>query len=328
LSNQVRTLCHPNGFSVKLVFAGTPDVAIPSLRLLADSPHEIQAVITQPPAPSGRGRKITPSPVEEFAREHSIPVLAPERVIELMDQLIGLSPDCIPVVAYGQLIPPELLNIPRLGWVNLHFSLLPSWRGASPVQHAIWSGDQFTGCTTFVLDQGMDTGPVLGTMTEVIQPTDTSGDLLNRLASAGAILLRQSLDALESGKLEPQPQGRDGISYAPKIVKANAKVDWRLPALEVDRRIRSCTPAPGAWFSYQTSSGSSETVGIGPIQLVHEQSADIELAPGHVVVERKRILVGTGSHPVELGQVTPRGRRTMPAADWIRGLPCDPEFFV
>jgi len=317
-----------NDVTVKVVFAGTPEVAIPSLQSLVESQHEIQAVITQPPAPSGRGRKITPSPVEDFARQHSISVLAPARIADISDELRDLSPDCIPVVAYGQLIPADMLEIPRLGWVNLHFSLLPSWRGAAPVQHAIWSGDQITGCTTFILDQGMDSGPVLGTMTEVIQHSDTSGDLVNRLAVAGAVLLRQSIDALEAGKLMPQPQSPDGISYAPKIMKADAKVDWKLPALEVDRRIRSCTPAPGAWFQYLTKDGSHDSIGIGPVELVREQSSELDLAPGQVVIERKRIVVGTGSHPVALGQVTPGGRRTMRATDWIRGLSSAPEFFA
>jgi methionyl-tRNA formyltransferase len=317
-----------NDVTVKVVFAGTPDISIPSLQLLVESQHEVQAVITQPPAPSGRGRRITPSPVEDFAQQHSIPVLAPGRIADISGALRHLSPDCIPVVAYGQLIPADMLGIPRLGWVNLHFSLLPSWRGAAPVQHAIWSGDQITGCTTFILDEGMDSGPVLGTMTEVIQPSDTSGELLNRLAISGAVLLRQSIDALEAGKLAAQPQSHDGISYAPKITKADAKVDWKLPALEIDRRIRSCTPAPGAWFEYLASDGSTNSIGVGPVELVRDQLTDLDIAPGQTLVERKRIVVGTGSHPVVLGHVTPNGRRTMPATDWIRGLSSAPEFFV
>ncbi len=313
---------------MKVVFAGTPEVAIPSLLSLIESQHEVQAVITQPPAPSGRGRKITPSPVEEFARARSIPVFAPDRIVDIIDELNVLSPDCIPVVAYGQLVPSEMLKIPRLGWVNLHFSLLPSWRGAAPVQHAIWSGDQITGCTTFILDQGMDTGPVLGTMTEVILPTDTAGELLSRLSTSGAILLRQTIDALEAGKLKPQLQDVDDISYAPKIMKSDSRVNWQLPALEVDRRIRACTPAPGSWFEYQTSDGFLESVGIGPVQLIPDQMFELDIAPGQVVIERKRILVGTGSHPVALGQVTPRGRRSMPATDWIRGLIDTPGLFT
>lgn len=308
---------------MKLVFAGTPDVAIPSLRTLHESDHEILAVLTQPPAPAGRGRKIVESPVAQFAHSHGIRVLDPVRVSDISDQLTELDPDCIPIVAYGQLVPSDMLAIPRFGWVNLHFSILPSWRGAAPVQHAIWAGDHITGATTFVLDSGMDTGPILGTMTEIIRPDDTSGDLLARLADSGSVLLRQSIDALAAGKLHAQPQAATDVSYAPKITKADARIDWSKPAMEIDRRIRAMTPSPGAWTSVGRAGDEGNHIGIEPIRIL----VDHEVIPaGEIKVERQRIVVGTGTHPVELIGVKPAGKRTMRATDWQRGLNFDPVF--
>lgn len=314
---------------MKLVFAGTPATALPSLKVLVNSGHEIAAVITQPPAPAGRGRKIASSPVEDFARSLGLPVLAPISVAEIDSELRQIKPDCIPIVAYGQIIPKELLSIPRYGWVNLHFSLLPSWRGAAPVQHAIWAGDPITGATTFILDSGMDTGEVLGSVTEVIQPRDTAGELLERLADTGAMLLGQSLDALAVGALQPQPQGFDGISYAPKITKSESRINWQMPAMEIDRRIRATTPAPGAWSTMIGANSEPERIGFGPVvPLTSELFPAGTIPPGGVVVESKRILVGTLTLPVELTTVTPQGRKTMAASDWIRGLANPPKAFV
>ena len=314
---------------MKLVFAGTPEVALPSLQALLSSDHEIAAVITQPPAPSGRGRKVNPSPIEEFANAHDLVVLAPHSISDIDSELKRIRPDCIPVVAYGQLIPQELLSIPPLGWVNLHFSLLPSWRGAAPVQHAIWAGDQLTGATTFILDSGMDTGAVLGSVTEVIRPTDTAGELLDRLAHAGATLLRQSIDALAVGALQPQPQGSEDISYAPKITKNDSRINWLMPAMEIDRRIRATTPAPGAWSTMSGAHSEPERIGFGPVvPLASELFPAGSIPPGGVVVESKRILVGTLTLPVVLTTVTPQGRKTMAASDWIRGLANPPKAFV
>lgn len=308
---------------MKLVFAGTPEAAIPSLRELCDSDHEILAVLTQPPAPTGRGRKIAPSPIAQFAHERGIRILDPARVSDASDALKELNLDCIPVVAYGQLVPPDLLEIPRYGWVNLHFSLLPSWRGAAPVQHAIWAGDQITGATTFILDAGMDTGPILGSMTETIGAHDTAGELLARLADAGSILLRQSIDALSMGKLHPQPQGTADVSYAPKITKSDAQIDWDMPALEIDRRIRATTPNPGAWSLVGPSADDVTQLGMEPIRIVADHH---RINAGVVEVERQRILVGTGTQPVQLTNVKPAGKRTMPATDWVRGLNFVPVF--
>jgi methionyl-tRNA formyltransferase len=299
---------------VRVVFAGTPAVAVPSLDALLASRHEVVAVLTRPDAPAGRGRSVAASPVAERAQAAGIEVLRPStpRDRGFLETLRALAPDCCPVVAYGALVPSEALEIPPHGWVNLHFSLLPAWRGAAPVQHAILHGDDVTGATTFRLEEGMDTGPVFGTMTEAVRPTDTSGDLLQRLATAGAALLVATLDAIEDGAVTAEPQPDDGVSMAPKLSPAQARIDWTVPALRVDRQVRACTPAPGAWTELR-----GERLGLGPVRLAEQAS----LGPGQVRVEKARVLVGTGDgRAVELGDVRPAGKRMMPAADWARGI--------
>ena len=299
---------------MRLVFAGTPEVALPSLSALIASQHEVVAVVTRPDAPAGRGRSLQASPVAALAAEHGIEVLKPERPRDpgFLARLAELEPDCCPVVAYGALVPRTALDIPRLGWVNLHFSLLPAWRGAAPVQHAVWHGDDVTGASTFVLEEGLDTGPVLGVVTETVRPTDTSGDLLGRLAQSGAGLLVATMDGLAAGALVAVPQPADGISLAPKITVEDARVDWSQPAVRVDRQVRACTPAPGAWTTYR-----GERLKLGPVSLLED---DASLAPGEVAVDKNRVRVGTASHAVVLGEVRAQGKKAMAAADWARGV--------
>jgi methionyl-tRNA formyltransferase len=294
---------------VRVVFAGTPAPALPSLRALLDSRHEVVAVVTRPDAPAGRGRRETRSPVGTLADEHGLPVLTPRspREPEFQETLAALAPDCCPVVAYGALIPKPLLDLPRHGWVNLHFSLLPAWRGAAPVQHAILHGDELTGATTFVLEEGLDTGPVLGVVTEEIGQNDTSGDLLGRLAGSGARLLVATLDGLDDGELRAVPQPAEGVSFAPKLTPDDVRVDWSAPAARVDRLVRAATPAPGAWTTF-----GGARVKLGPVALTD----DDPLPPGVL----RGGLVGTATKPVRLGDVQPEGKRRMPAADWLRGL--------
>jgi len=298
---------------VRLVFAGTPDVALPSLRALLDSRHEVVAVVTRPDAPSGRGRALAASPVALLAEEHGIEVLKPDKVRdpEFLARLREIAPDCCPVVAYGALVPREALGIPRHGWVNLHFSLLPAWRGAAPVQHAVWHGDDVTGATTFLLEEGLDTGPVLGVVTETIRPTDTSGDLLARLADGGSGLLVATMDALDSGIMAAARQPADGVSLAPKISVEDAEVDWSQPAIRVDRQVRACTPAPGAWTTI-----GGERLKLGPVTLLAD---DMVLAAGELGVDKNRVRVGTATHAVVLGEVQAQGKKPMAAADWARG---------
>jgi len=291
-------------------------VALPALEALLDSRHEVIAVVTRPDSARGRGRTVERSAVAEFAEGRGIPVLTPMSPGELsfVDELRGLEPDCCPVVAYGALLPASLLSIPRLGWVNLHFSLLPAWRGAAPVQHAVLNGDDITGATTFVIGPGLDDGPVLGTVTEVIRRADTSGDLLDRLADSGAGLLIATLDALEDSLIEAKPQPTDGVSLAPKIGVDDARIRWDEPFAGVDRRIRAMTPTPGAWTML-----GGERLGVGPVGLSADGAPE-DLVPGQVVATKTQVWVGTGSRPALLGQVRPGGKRDMVAADWARGL--------
>ncbi|WP_265446851.1 methionyl-tRNA formyltransferase [Flexivirga meconopsidis] len=300
---------------MRLVFAGTPEVALPALRAVADSAHELVAVVTRPDAPAGRGRGLRPSPVKELATELRVPVLTPRSAKDpdFAEELAALRPHACPVVAYGSLVPRAALVIPTHGWVNLHFSLLPAWRGAAPVQHAILHGDEVTGATTFLLEEGMDTGPVLGTMTETIQPTDTSGALLDRLASAGAGLLVASLDGLADGSITPVAQPADGVSMAPKITTEDAEIRWSAPVFAVDRRIRACTPAPGAWTTFR-----GQRLKLGPVTPAPDDAE--QLAPGTLSAGKREVLVGTGTTPVVLGEVQPHGKKAMPAADWARGV--------
>src|SRR5579875_1927190 len=220
---------------MRIAFAGTPRTAVPSLEAILRSRHEVAAVITRPDAPAGRGRHLVPSPVAELAAEAGLEVLKPAkpREPEFLDRLRAIAPDCCPVTAYGALLPQAALDIPRYGWVNLHFSLLPAWRGAAPVQHAVLHGDDITGATTFRLVAQMDAGPVYGMVTEPIRPTDTAGDLLERIAVSGAQLLVATLDGIESGELVARDQPDEGVSLAPKIGVDDAQVDWTLPAVAI-----------------------------------------------------------------------------------------------
>jgi methionyl-tRNA formyltransferase len=305
---------------MRLVFAGTPEVALPSLEALLASRHEVVAVVTRPDARAGRGRALVPSAVRRRAEEVGIEVLTPARPSEpeFQERLRDLAPDACPVVAYGALVPPSALEVPRHGWVNLHFSLLPAWRGAAPVQHAIMAGDEVTGACTFLLEKGLDTGPVLGVMTEAIRPRDTAGDLLGRLAEAGAGLLVATLDGIEDGTVVARPQSPDGVSLAPKIEMEDARVRWSRPAIAVDRLVRGCTPAPGAWTLFR-----GERLKLGPVTPVGEPAdagVPAGLAPGDLHATKRVVVVGTASCPVVLGEVRPHGRRAMPAADWARGM--------
>lgn len=312
---------------MRLIFAGTPETAVPSLDALSDSSHDLVAVLTRPDAPSGRGRSLVASPVKERALELGLKVLTPSRPgdPEFGTRLRELAPDAVPMVAYGALIPQSVLAIPAYGWINLHFSLLPAWRGAAPVQHAIMAGDEVTGATTFLLERGLDTGPTFGVMTETIKPEDTSGDLLVRLAQAGAGLLVATLDALESGDLHAVPQPAEGVSMAPKISVQDARVSWGSPAMAIDRQVRACTPAPGAWTIFR-----GERLKILPVRLA-QQATDalvtgdgLVIASGEVAATKRAVHVGTASGTVQLGSVQPHGKKPMDAADWARGVRVEP----
>jgi len=327
---------------LRVVFAGTPEAALPSLDAVLASRHEVAAVVTRPDAPAGRGRRVEPSPVARRARERGIEVLAPARARdpEFLARLAEIGPDCCPVTAYGALLPQAALDIPARGWINLHFSVLPAWRGAAPVQHAILHGDDVTGATTFQIVKQLDAGPVYGVLTEPIRSRDTAGELMARLAVSGARLLVDTLDGIESGELVAVEQPAEGVSLAPKLTPEDAHVDWRLPAAAVDRLIRACTPEPGPWTEFgdvrlklgpvelgpagaTAGPGTAGPGTAGPGQPGQGQPGIGDLAPGELLITRKAVHVGTGTEPLRLGVVQPPGKRPMPAADWARGLHAD-----
>ena len=306
---------------MRVVFAGTPEVALPALEAVAASRHELVGVVTRPDAPAGRGRRLLASPVGLRATELGVPVLKPAhpRDPDFQAELRDLAPDCCPVVAYGALLPASALAIPPHGWVNLHFSVLPAWRGAAPVQHAIWAGDEVSGATTFRIVEALDAGPTYGLMTQTVRPGDTAGDLLARLAEGSAGLLVQTLDGIEDGTLEAREQADDGVSLAPKITTADAEVVWTEPAVGVDRRVRACTPFPGAWTTV-----AGERLKLGPVRPLELPVGHPGLAPGEVEVGKRELLVGTATSPVRLGRVKPFGKQEMDAADWARGVRLEP----
>ncbi|MCV7434067.1 methionyl-tRNA formyltransferase [Mycolicibacterium bacteremicum] len=298
---------------MRLLFAGTPDPALPALRRLVDSAnHDVIAVLTRPDAAAGRRGTPAPSPVAQFAAEHGIAVLKPERPnsAEFVAELAELAPDACAVVAYGALLRDELLAVPAHGWVNLHFSLLPAWRGAAPVQAAIAAGDTVTGATTFRIERDLDSGPIFGVVTETVQPTDTAGDLLERLSVSGAGLLEATMDGIADGSLTPVRQPAEGVTVAPKITVEEARVRWDLPAHVVDRRIRAVTPNPGAW----TMIGEAR-VKVGPVR----PDEGKVLAVGEIEVGKREVWIGTGSNAVSLSWIQPPGKKPMNAADWARG---------
>jgi methionyl-tRNA formyltransferase len=306
---------------MRLVFAGTPETALPALRRLIAAPrHNVIAVLTRPDAVSGRRGKPTPSPVARLARDEGIEVLPPQRPNseEFVDQLRSLAPECCAVVAYGALLRDGLLAVPPHGWVNLHFSLLPAWRGAAPVQAAIAAGDSVSGATTFRIERGLDSGPVYGVVTETVRADDTAGELLQRLSLSGAALLESTLDRIAEGSLVPVPQPEDGVSVAPKITVDEARVRWEMPAQAVERRVRAMTPNPGAWTLID-----GLRLKIGPVTVDEKADFTDQLRPGQLRVNRHGVRVGTGSQPVLLGQVQPPGKKPMAAEDWARGARLD-----
>jgi methionyl-tRNA formyltransferase len=297
---------------VRVLFAGTPAVAVPSLDALVEAGFDVVAVLTRPDAPLGRKRVLTPSPVAQRARELGVPVVRAARIDEAAAaEIAGARPDVAAIVAYGALIPRAALDIPVHGWINLHFSLLPAWRGAAPVQHALINGDDVTGASTFQLEAGLDTGPVFGTLTEAVRPSDTSETLLERLSHGGAVLLTQTLSAIQDGRASAVPQ-RGDVSLAPKLTIDDGRIDWTQPALAIGRRIRGVTAEPGAWTTLD-----GQRLKLGPVELRPESD---RLDPGRLGFSAGSVLVGTASHAVELVNVQPAGKKMMRARDWARGL--------
>lgn len=298
---------------MRLVFAGTPQLAADTLELLLDSGrHQVVAVLTRPDAAKGRSSQLVPSPVAALAAERGIEVLKPSRPSDpaLAQRLAELEVECVPVVAYGGLIPGSLLAAVPKGWVNLHFSLLPRWRGAAPVQRAILAGDELTGVTVFDLVAELDAGPVLATAPYEFGAEETAGEALAGLTALGGRLLLQTLDELEAGTAVAQPQPEDGVTPAPKLTPAEARLDWQRPAEELARVVRANNPSPIAWT---TLNGER-------FRVLRARPADGTAEPGAVEADRRSVRVGTGAGLLELIEVQPAGKRVLAAADWARGL--------
>ncbi|MDR7084291.1 methionyl-tRNA formyltransferase [Arthrobacter ginsengisoli] len=286
-------------------------MAVPSLDALVAAGFDVVAVLTRPDAPLGRKRVLTPSPVAVRAAELGIRIIHASKVdAAVTGQIAAAAPDVAAIVAYGGLIPRAALDVPRHGWINLHFSLLPAWRGAAPVQRSLIAGDDVTGAVTFLLEEGLDTGPVFGTLTESVRPDDTAGALLERLSHSGAVLLTQTLSALDAGRAAAVPQHGE-VSLAPKLSLEDGRLDWQQPALAIGRRARGVTPEPGAWTTLD-----GQRIKLEPVVMRPGEAA---LKPGQLALAGKSVLVGTGSHPVELTRIQPSGKKMMTAADWARG---------
>jgi methionyl-tRNA formyltransferase len=297
---------------LRIVFAGSPAAAVPSLRSLAATDHELVAVVTRDDAPLGRKRVLTSTPVADAATALGIPVLKGNRIAPLEARIAALRPDLGVIVAYGGLIREPLLSTPRLGWINLHFSLLPRWRGAAPVQRAIIAGDQITGAAVFQLVPELDAGPVFATLEQPIGRNETAGHLLEVLAERGAGLLTSVVDGLDAGTARGVAQAGD-VTLAPKLELEDGRLDWSRPATELDARIRGTTPEPGAFVLLAES---TDRLKVFDAAIAH---GDAPLAPGDFELRAGRLLVGTGTDPLHLVTVQPAGKRAMAASDWWRG---------
>ena len=316
--------------ALPILFAGTPEVAVPSLReLTKDSEHfDVRAVLTRPDAPTGRGRKLVPSPVKQAALELGLPVLEsdPKNEDVFLEQLAATGAKAAAVVGYGKILRQNVLDALPLGWYNLHFSLLPQWRGAAPVQRAIWAGDDITGATVFRITRGMDCGPILAQFTTKIESHENSGDLLARLANDGAPLLAASLRGMETGEIVPVEQDQTPQEVAQKITVEDAHIDFHVPAFAVDRQIRACTPNPGAWCElHADDEHNADPITLHVLRAVPADANDphgeelMKLDPGKLLAGKKQVWVGTLSGALELLEVKAQGKKAMKAADWARG---------
>lgn len=295
---------------MRIAFAGTPEAAVPTLQALIDSPHSIEFVITRPDAPKGRGQQLAQSPVAEVAQLAGLKIIKTSNLADVKTQVSEL--DAVVVVAFGGLVPKDLLDLPEHGWINVHFSLLPHWRGAAPVQRAIMAGDDVTGITTFRIEEALDSGPVLAYITTSIKPDETAGQLLDRLSVEGAKLAIATLQGLANKSVFPLEQPLDGVSYAPKITTQDARINWQEPALVIARKIRGVTPAPGAWTMY-----GGERYKLSPVKPVPEVT---HLKPGELTFVDNQVYVGTGSHAIAVDQIQLPGKTFTAAVNWARNL--------
>jgi methionyl-tRNA formyltransferase len=301
---------------MRIVFWGTPDFALPALNALSEEGHDVLAVVTQPDRPAGRGRTLGISPVKAAALAEGIPVLQPERARgeAFLDEIRALEPDLSVVVAYGQILRPEVLAVPRFGSVNIHASLLPELRGAAPIQWAIIGGHEKSGVTIMQMDAGMDTGPMLFRVAEPILPDESASELAIRLSEIGAEALIEALALMENGELAAVEQEHDQATYAPKLDRETARLDWTLPAAEVARWIRGLDAVPGAWSAIDGSANAS-------VKLFRPVVEAGEGAPGTVLDADADagVLIAAGEGALRVREVQPAGKRRMTAAEWVRG---------
>jgi methionyl-tRNA formyltransferase len=299
--------------SLRIAFMGTPDFAATGLSALVEAGHDIACVYTQPPRPAGRGKALRQSAVHDLAQSLGLSVRTPKTLRDADKQaaFAALDLDVAIIVAYGLILPLEILEAPRFGCLNLHGSLLPRWRGAAPIQRAIMAGDGVTGVQVMQMEERLDTGPVLMSQRVKIAPDDTAGSLHDKLAAAGAALLPKALDALEAGAVKTMPQSEDGITYAHKIDKKEARIDWSLPAEELDRLIRGLSPFPGAWFELSTSKGPTR---VKVLMAVPEVGKG---APGDVLDDH--LLIACGDGALRLTRLQRAGKGVQAAADFLRG---------
>ena len=299
---------------MRLAFLGTPDFAVTSFAAIVDAGFEVACAYSQPPAPRGRGKRLTPSPVQAFAQAHGIPVRTPAsmRAPEEIEAFEALGLDAAVVVAFGQILPLRVLEAPRLGAFNLHASLLPRWRGAAPIQRAIMAGDKASGACVMRLTEGLDEGPTLAVERLRIDALETAGTLADRLAAAGAALLVATLPKIADGTAVETPQPAEGVTYAKKIRPREARIDWRKPAVEVDRQIRGLSPSPGAWFMAEGERG--------PVRVKALLSCveDGDGAPGELLDER--LLIACGEGAVRLLAAQREGRAAQQLDDFVRGF--------
>ncbi len=297
----------------RVIFMGTPEFSVPSLAALVEGGYDVVAVVTQPDRPAGRGRKVVPSPVKQYALNHGLKVLQPTSVRkpETVAELAALRPDVIVVAAYGKILPPEVLTLPPKGCVNVHASLLPRHRGAAPIAAAILAGDTITGTTIMLMDEGMDTGPILAQATLEIQPDDTAITLGQRLARQGAELLAATLPMWLTGEIHPQPQPEEGATVCRPIRKEHGRIDWARPAIEIERMVRAYQPWPGAYTSWQGQ----------PLKILRAHVAEGSAEPGKVIPWEGGAAVGTGQGLLVLEEVQPAGKRAMSIQDFLRGRP-------
>ena len=297
---------------MKLIFAGTPATAVPVLDKLADA-HDVRAVLTRPPTAQGRSSRLIPSEVETWARSHGVEVLAPEKLKDptVVTRIREIAPDCVPVVAYGGLITEELLGIPPYGWINLHYSLLPAYRGAAPVQRALLDGCTTTGITIFRIVRALDAGPVFCQREIDVKPTETAGDLLGSLSYVGADAMLEVLDAVANGA-QPTEQGTDGVSWAPKVTPEDARLDMSAPARQIVNRVRAMSPDPGAWAMVGEERFKILRAGL---------TADpgFEACPGDLRATKKALFCKAQDGWIELVEVQAMGKKKMSGADWARG---------